>query len=209
MTIYVLITAIAVAAKLWAEYVGSRRGIWVFKPLASTGFLLSAWSAGAMDTPYGRALFVGLVLAWLGDVLLIPRDRPLVFKAGVVSFLLGHIAYAAAFWMRGLDTTAALVAAIVVAAVGFFIFRGLGPRIPARMRAVARAYVVVISAMVVAAAGSVAAAGNLLVLVGASAFYASDISVARDRFVEPAFVNKLWGTPLYYAAQLVLASTVS
>ena len=43
---------------------------------------------------------------------------------------------------------------------------------------------------------------------GALAFYLSDLSVARDRFVRPAFVNRAWGLPLYYGAQFVLAATV-
>jgi hypothetical protein len=37
------------------------------------------------------------------------------------------------------------------------------------------------------------------------AFYLSDLAVARDRFVARAFVNRLWGLPLYYAAQILFA----
>ena len=44
---------------------------------------------------------------------------------------------------------------------------------------------------------------------GAVLFAVSDISVARDQFVRPAFINRLWGLPLYYAAQLLLAGSVS
>jgi hypothetical protein len=32
--------------------------------------------------------------------------------------------------------------------------------------------------------------------------------VARDRFVEQAFVNGAWGLPLYFAAQIVLALSI-
>jgi hypothetical protein len=35
--------------------------------------------------------------------------------------------------------------------------------------------------------------------------YLSDLSVARDRFVKPAFVNRLWGLPLYYASTVLIA----
>jgi len=72
-----------------------------------------------------------------------------------------------------------------------------------------RAYMVVITAMVACAIGTVVAHGGLAILVGALAFYLSDLSVARDRFVSPGFDNKLWGWPLYFGAQLVLAATVS
>jgi len=41
---------------------------------------------------------------------------------------------------------------------------------------------------------------------GAVLFWLSDLAVARDRFVRPGFVNPLVGLPLYYAAQLLLAS---
>jgi hypothetical protein len=37
----------------------------------------------------------------------------------------------------------------------------------------------------------------------------SDLSVARDRFVAPGFVNRAWGLPTYFAAQLLLAASVA
>ncbi|NNF09333.1 MAG: lysoplasmalogenase, partial [Acidimicrobiia bacterium] len=40
---------------------------------------------------------------------------------------------------------------------------------------------------------------------GASLFIASDIAVARNTFVAPGYANKLWGLPLYYGGQLLLA----
>jgi hypothetical protein len=40
-------------------------------------------------------------------------------------------------------------------------------------------------------------------------FYVSDLAVARQRFVAQSWTNKLWGLPLYFGAQLVLAATVA
>jgi hypothetical protein len=37
------------------------------------------------------------------------------------------------------------------------------------------------------------------------AFAASDVSVARDRFVREDFLNRAWGLPLYYGGQLLIA----
>src|SRR5262245_33864792 len=93
----------AVALLLAAEYRGWRAGIWLAKPLASTLFLVAAWHYGAADSRYGRLVLVALALSWLGDVLLIPENRPGVFRAGVVAFGLAHVAYIAAFVTRGLD----------------------------------------------------------------------------------------------------------
>jgi uncharacterized membrane protein YhhN len=43
---------------------------------------------------------------------------------------------------------------------------------------------------------------------GAALFFASDLLVARDRFVRPGLANRLVGLPLYYAAQVLLALAV-
>ena len=76
------------------------------------------------------------------------------------------------------------------------------------MRGPVLAYVVVISLMLVAALGSVSQPREVQIALGALAFYGSDLAVARDRFVAPGFANKAWGLPLYYGAQLLLASSV-
>lgn len=70
-----------------------------------------------------------------------------------------------------------------------------------------RAYLVVIGVMSALACAVTAAGGPLAVAGGALAFTASDVSVARDRFVRHEFVNRAWGLPLYYAAQLLIAAT--
>jgi uncharacterized membrane protein YhhN len=47
-----------------------------------------------------------------------------------------------------------------------------------------------------------------VLLAGAIGFLASDVAVARERFVARSPWNQRWGLPLYYASQLLLASTV-
>jgi uncharacterized membrane protein YhhN len=74
------------------------------------------------------------VLSWLGDVLLIPLERPAVFRAGVSSFLLGHVAFTIAFLARGVALAWAAGTACVVAGVLTFVFRWLAPHLPADMR---------------------------------------------------------------------------
>jgi hypothetical protein len=39
-------------------------------------------------------------------------------------------------------------------------------------------------------------------------FYLSDLAVARQRFVHASFVNRAFGLPLYYAAQILIGLTV-
>jgi hypothetical protein len=47
-----------------------------------------------------------------------------------------------------------------------------------------------------------------MVFVGALSFYFSDVFVARDRFIEQQFLNRLLGLPLYFAGQFLLAFSV-
>ena len=93
-------TAVAVVALLFSEYRGSRSGVWVAKPLASTGFVVVAVAAGALETTYGLMVLVALVLCWVGDVFLIPKGAGALFLVGLVSFLLGHLGFAVAFKQR-------------------------------------------------------------------------------------------------------------
>jgi len=203
----VVLCALAVAGLLVAEYRDWRGGLWLTKPLASAAFVWLGLVSGALDSGYGKLVLLALVLCLLGDVLLIPRDRPKVFRAGVFAFLLGHVAYSAAFLGRPLAPGGLVVGAIVLGIVIVAVLRWLGKSLPADMAGAVRTYMLVIGVMSALACGVTAAGGPWAVAVGALAFTASDISVARDRFVRHQFVNRAWGLPLYYAAQLLLATT--
>jgi len=209
---YALVTIAATAALLLAEQRDSRIGVWIAKPIAAAGFIGAAVANGALDSVYGEWILAGLVLSFFGDVLLIPHDAKRAFLAGLVSFLLGHLAYTGAFALRGLDTTATAIAAVPVAGASIVALRYLWPHVQSRAPKMQRpvlAYLAVISTMLVCAAGTVGRGGDLRILVGAIAFYVSDLAVARQRFVAPSFTNKLWGLPLYFGAQLLLAATVA
>src|SRR5262249_24335778 len=155
--------------------------------------------AGGLQNAYGRVVVLALCFCWLGDLLLIPPDER-AFRVGVASFLAGHLAFSSAFLIRGIEPRAAVTALIVVAVPAWITFAWLRPPLPAAMRAPVIAYVGVISLMVACAVGTVGARPSPLILGGALAFFLSDLSVARDRFVAPSFVNRAWGLPLYYVA---------
>lgn len=195
--------AIAVAALLRAELKLSRLGVWLAKPVASTLFVVTALLAGAPASPYGQLILSGLVLSWLGDVFLIPK-RPGFFVAGLGSFLLAHLAYSGAFLLQPLAMLPLALASIAMLIVAMIILRWLWPHLPHKLRPAVVSYLLAISLMVVIASGTLTAVGPQLAI-GAVMFAASDIFVARERFVSTSVANRLWGLPLYYAAQLILA----
>jgi uncharacterized membrane protein YhhN len=184
---------------------------WLWKPLASTAFLVFAWKMGAFDSLYGRLIFSGLALSWLGDLFLIPASKK-TFLLGLAAFLLAHIAYAGAFAERGFDPSWGTVSGVLLVMAAFAVSLWLVPAVrktdPGMIPPVL-AYMAAITAMVALAAAASGRSGDFRILAGALMFYVSDLSVARDRFVSPGWINRAWGLPLYYAAQFVLAATVS
>lgn len=205
---YAAFTSVVIAALLFFERRKDARGIWVTKPLAALGFFAAGFGLAASPLGgYERLLLLGLLLSALGDVLLIPKEKRF-FLLGLFAFLLAHVAYSAAFFSAGVDGTAAILALLPLLGVALVVMRWLWPHLSSRMRGPVLTYVVVISAMVALAFGAAFAGAPQGAAAGALAFYLSDLMVARQRFVAPSFVNKLVGLPLYFGAQLVLASTL-
>jgi uncharacterized membrane protein YhhN len=214
----VIATAVSVAAcagLVIAENAGrrARRARIALKPLASAAFIAVPLAGGALGGglaagDHATWIVAGLVLGAIGDVLLLV---PALFLAGLVVFLLGHLAYVVGFavvvpiagWPRVVTWQA-----IATMAAGATALAWLWPYLKS-MKVPVIAYVGVIVVMVIGAAAVSAAAPwselrASLVIVGATLFFASDLAVARDRFVQPSVVNRTWGLPVYYAAQLVL-----
>ena len=180
----------------------------VCKLAASTAFIAFALSLDATATTYGTLVLLALLLSWAGDALLLSSARR-VFMGGLAAFLLAHLAYTVAFWTTGPQAPVLLAALAGFGAVGVVTLRWLWPHLSAGDRPPVVAYIAVIVVMCAAAAGSSQAVGSLVPVVGAACFMASDVAVARDQFVARSVVNRLWGLPLYYLAQFLLAWTVT
>ena len=70
-------------------------------------------------------------------------------------------------------------------------------------------YIVVITSMLLCAGLTLGHSAAVLMIGGAWGFAISDLAVARQQFVKPSKTNGLWGTPLYFLSQMILAATVS
>lgn len=189
------------------------------KAAASSGFVAAAVAAGAADTAYGGWVLGALCLGWVGDIALVSARRRW-FLLGLAAFLLSHLTYIGAFATVDPHAVVAVLVAAGLLGPAALVARWLWPHLAGDMRGPVMAYIAVITAMVAAASGAAAGTGPALlpalsaggwratVVVAAVAFYLSDVSVARDRFVAPGFGNRIWGLPLYYAAQLLFALSV-
>ena len=75
------------------------------------------------------------------------------------------------------------------------------------------AYIVVITVMVCGAfslllESGLGLSGRILAFCGALTFYASDLFVARDRFVKKGAINRILGLSLYFGGQFLLAFSI-
>lgn len=201
-----LLTLAATVALVAADLGGWRSGRLLFKPVAAAGFIWLALSFGALDTLYGQWLVAGLALCAVGDVCLM-WERPAVFLAGLVAFLLGHVLYAIAFLQWPVDDALVYWTLLPVVLLMAGAIRWLWPHLQDVMRVAVPAYIVVIGSMLLCAALPWGNPGASLILIGAWGFALSDLAVARDRFIEATPMNGVWGTPLYFTAQLFLAAS--
>ena len=206
LTVWVL--AALVGVLLWCEFKTWRVGVWLSKPLASAAFVVLALEFGATNSRYGLWILAGLMACWLGDLLLIPRHQE-SFKAGILSFLAGHVLYSAAFVVLRVDMGWVLLAVVPLGAAAWFVGRRLMESVGQGLRGPVAAYILVISGMLALGIGAWAFSGHAVLLVAPAAFYLSDLAVARNRFVQPGFVNRLVGLPLYYGAQALFAWSVT
>lgn len=209
--VYPAIAVVTLAGLLYAEKTGKRQLVYIFKPLTSLMFILTALSGGIAGT-YSLRLFIGLVLCMIGDIALIPKSRTW-FLVGLVSFLLGHVAYIFAFNSLVFFTSLNLLVAVLIVLISAGVLAWLWPHLGS-MRVPVVAYVIVISLMVWSAWAVFFNAQVLLlarwrIALGATCFYFSDVSVARDNFVKKSFTNRAWGLPLYYLGQFLLAFSAS
>lgn len=210
---YYLIAALAVTVPLLvrAENREAHWQIYFFKPLST--LLIIAVAALALgqdgaDRHYTLGVLVGLVLSLGGDVALMFQQRQSAFLAGLVAFLLGHIAYTVTFHLFAAPSAVDLVSAVALLALAIPLYRLLAPGLGS-MRLPVIAYFLVISLMVhqsiALLAGDVLGPERaLLAVAGAVLFYLSDVVLAADRFWKPWRYNR-YSLFLYFGGQLLIA----
>jgi uncharacterized membrane protein YhhN len=177
------------------------------KIIASTSFVALAIVNGALSSGYGRSVLAALAFSWLGDVLLLSR-HPTFLLAGISSFFVAHIAFSAAFVLKLISINAFAICLILTSLLSVSILIWLWKYLHGFFRFAVPIYLLAVMLMLSLAVAASAVSLPQTVGVAALAFAVSDISVARDRFVERDVLNKAWGLPLYYFAQILFAASV-
>jgi uncharacterized membrane protein YhhN len=196
---------------LYFEKKKDRKPLIVTKSILSLLFVITALLQPHSVTAYYHYLLVGLIFCLIGDVCLaLPQEK--AFKAGLVAFLIGHVFYIFSFsslipifnWFSPL--------LFIIFGISAFIFFWLRPHLKSMLIPVL-IYIVVITLMVSGAwavfwKSSSQLSGRILILVGSLCFYFSDVFVARDKFIKEEYRNRLFGLPLYYTGQFMLAFSI-
>lgn len=202
------LSLVAVIALVWCDFHQIRPGRYLFKPLAAAAFVWLAMALGATGSTYGCWLLAGLLCCMAGDLLLMP-DSERSFLAGLIAFLSGHLLYGVAFLklqinLQGLAISCLPALVLLVVAV-----RWLGPHINREMKLPVALYTLVITGMLLCAGLSAGHPAAALIIGGAWGFAISDLAVARQQFAHPSPLNGMWGTPLYFFSQMLLAGSVA
>ena len=199
---------IAVAALVLCDFHQLRAGRFLFKPLAAAAFVWLAVALGATDSTYGNWLLGGLLCCAAGDLLLMPESER-SFLAGLVAFLCGHLLYAVAFISLPHGLTGLAASSLPALLLLVLATRWLAPHLKPDMKFPVVLYTIVITGMLLCAGLTAGQPSAALIIGGAWGFAISDLAVARQRFVQPNRLNGLWGTPLYFLSQMLLAGSVA
>jgi uncharacterized membrane protein YhhN len=202
------LSVLAVSALVVADQKQFRPGRYLFKPLAATAFIWLALALGATVSAYGSWLLAGLLCCMAGDLLLMP-DNERSFLAGLIAFLCGHLLYAMAFLQLPLNVTGLAAGALPALTLSFLTIRWLLPHLDGNMKVPVVLYTLVITVMLLCSGLTANHPAAILIISGAWGFAISDVAVARRQFVKPDPLNGLWGTPLYFLSQMLLACSVA
>ncbi len=199
-----------------AEFADDRRRIYLWKPLSTSlvilTALLSLWDGGTPNLTYTAGVLVGLALCMAGDMMLMfPQNRK-AFLAGLIFFLLGHVAYAVTFAVLGGFHGEDWVSGLLLLVVGVAFFLYLRPSL-GTMKGPVIVYILVISFMVnrgVALFESEAftPVQAWMIALGAILFYVSDVILALARYARPFRYNRI-SLAFYYAGQALIALAAS
>jgi uncharacterized membrane protein YhhN len=216
MNIFLIAAFVFAALEALALWKNNPRLEVVAKPAVMIALFLWLWTAAGLN---GALLWFGLgiLLSLVGDVLLmLSLDR--YFLAGLIAFLLAHVAYVIGFNTPLPEVTAwGFLLAIMIGIGGTRIIRRIVAPLPTQGQAGLRIPILVygsvislmlLSAMLKLTDTSWQAGAAFLVAFGAFLFYLSDIILAWLKFIAPIHNGRIYNILAYHLGQIALIAGV-
>lgn len=156
----------------------------------------------------------GLLFSLVGDIFLMVPDEK--FTAGLVSFLLAHLAYIRGFTIFGINFSSGLILiSVVIGSIGFVILKkllnSLGLQNQGNLRLPIIVYAIIICFMLISAFSTMITPITnwklipaITVSVGAILFFISDTTLAWNRFIYSLPLGRLIVIISYHLAQITI-----
>lgn len=216
MNIFLIAAFVFAALEALALWKNNPRLEYIAKPAVMIALFLWLWTSTGLN---GALMWFGLgiLLSLAGDVLLmISLDR--LFLAGLIAFLLAHVAYIIGFNTPFPALSAwGFILAFIIGISGVRVIRRIiaplhskgqaGLRIPILLYALVIS-LMLLSAMLKLTDTSWQAGTALLVALGAFLFYLSDIILAWIKFVAPIQNGRIYNILAYHLGQIALIAGV-
>ncbi|PZS16730.1 MAG: hypothetical protein DLM57_09770 [Pseudonocardiales bacterium] len=211
MTVALLVLAGVVAVTDWFAVSRRHRVESLAKPLTLVLLIAAACFADlGVTKPW---VIAALMFGLLGDVALLFTDESLrregagsqgPFLLGLISFLLGHLAYVIAFTRHGLHPVQLLAGGLVVAGAAALavprVLHGARHDGGSRLAVLVGAYAAVLGVMTVLGFGTAA----VPTAIGALLFLTSDLTLAWGRYVQALLRGPVIVAVTYHAAQALI-----
>ncbi len=207
LIVFSILALASAALNILADYKKQRVLVYLFKPLTMLFIIALPLIGTAAWTNYKYLILAGLGCSLLGDIfLMLPKRR---FIQGLVSFLIAHLFYSAAFLltMRWRFSIWPVFPLLLYALIFFMdLFPYLG-----KMKLPVFAYMLVITGMACLASErhlQIKEMKTLLASIGAFLFIISDSSLAVNQFIRGHKFGQALTLGTYFTAQWLIAFSI-
>ncbi len=221
--LFLLLCAVGMAiqgAFILVERKGDFKRALILKTIASVVFIVIGFYC-MPNCPDGRRAWLvvaGLIMGGVGDFFLnlqfvVKKElAEKIFIIGALSFYVGHIIYMVSMapFERKLLVANLLITAVITGVILFFVYKGKD--IPLGLKIFGFFYIGAVALITMVALAryylNPASTASIIVAIGAALFTASDVILIYDMFGEKKPWMRTANLVLYYASQLMIASSL-
>ena len=202
--IFSIIALISAIITIYAKFRENDLLQYIFKPLTMLAIILMAFpDSSSLTSFYQKAILAGLIFSTVGDVFLINDKK--FFVQGLISFLLGHLCFIAAFYSSP-NLPSGIFYLIYVAFFLTVLWKHLDKlKIPVIVYAVALA---LMSWLALSRYFELNDSKTLFAFLGSISFVVSDSLLAFNKFKKPFAFAPLLILSTYFLAQWLIALSV-